>query len=249
MKVLKFGGTSVGSAERIKEVGELVTRPGRKIVVLSAMSGTTNSLVEIANYLYKKNFDGANEVVNRLERNYLKAVENLFAKEEFKHKGLELVKSYQKNVILATIDEAWKDHLRELDDLKQAVQNASYEQKDPLLIYKFESFNLFKSMIESNNRKVVSSLAKAHIPIKDSSGVKEANEQRQSQDMGRLKTRKDELPGSGIPGGASGQGGGETATAQKEKQKAEPIRSEKKVGRNEPCPCGSGKKYKHCHGK
>ncbi|MFW5890003.1 MAG: aspartate kinase [Marinilabiliaceae bacterium] len=94
MKVLKFGGTSVGSADRIKEVAELVTRPDRKIVVLSAMSGTTNSLVEIANYLYKKNFDGANEVVNRLERSYLKAVENLFSKEEFKHKGLELVKSH-----------------------------------------------------------------------------------------------------------------------------------------------------------
>ncbi len=94
MKILKFGGTSVGSAERIKEVGELVTRPGRKIVVLSAMSGTTNSLVEIANYLYKKNFNGANEVVNRLERNYLKAVENLFSKEEYKHKGFELVKSH-----------------------------------------------------------------------------------------------------------------------------------------------------------
>ncbi|MFW6043169.1 MAG: aspartate kinase [Marinilabiliaceae bacterium] len=94
MKVLKFGGTSVGSADRIKEVAELVTRPGRKIVVLSAMSGTTNSLVEIANYLYKKNFDGANEVVNRLERSYLKTVENLFSKEEFKHKGLELVKSH-----------------------------------------------------------------------------------------------------------------------------------------------------------
>jgi preprotein translocase subunit SecA len=149
-------------------------------------------------------------------------------------------------MLLLTIDEAWKDHLRELDDLKQAVQNASYEQKDPLLIYKFESFNLFKSMIDSNNRAVVSSLAKAHIPIKDSSGVKEAKEPKQSQDLGRLKTRKDDVPGAAIPGGASG--GGQQDTATKEK-KAEPVRAEKKVGRNEPCPCGSGKKYKHCHGK
>ncbi|PWD99845.1 aspartate kinase [Marinilabilia rubra] len=94
MKVLKFGGTSVGSADRMREVAELVTRPGRKIVVLSAMSGTTNSLVEIANYLYKKNYDGANEVINRLERGYLNAVEELYAKEDFKHKGLELVKSH-----------------------------------------------------------------------------------------------------------------------------------------------------------
>ncbi|WP_462317319.1 aspartate kinase [Marinilabilia sp.] len=94
MKVLKFGGTSVGSADRMREVADLVTRPGRKIVVLSAMSGTTNSLVEIANYLYKKNYDGANEVINRLERGYLSTVAELFAKEDYKHKGLELVKSH-----------------------------------------------------------------------------------------------------------------------------------------------------------
>jgi aspartate kinase len=94
MKVLKFGGTSVGSADRMREVAELVTGSGRKIVVLSAMSGTTNSLVEIANYLYKKNYDGANEVINRLERGYLNTVNQLFNKEEFKVKGLELVKSH-----------------------------------------------------------------------------------------------------------------------------------------------------------
>jgi aspartate kinase len=94
MKVLKFGGTSVGSADRMHEVAELVTGSGRKIVVLSAMSGTTNSLIEIANYLYKKNFDGANEVINRLERGYLDTVNQLFKKEEFKIKGLELVKSH-----------------------------------------------------------------------------------------------------------------------------------------------------------
>ncbi len=94
MKVLKFGGTSVGSADRMREVAELVTGPDRKIVVLSAMAGTTNSLVEIANYLYKKNYDGANEVINRLERSYLDTVEQLFDKEDFKVKGLELVKSH-----------------------------------------------------------------------------------------------------------------------------------------------------------
>jgi aspartate kinase len=94
MKVLKFGGTSVGSVERMREVAELVTRRGRKIVVLSAMAGTTNSLVEIANYLYKKNYDGANEVINRLERVYIYTVNQLYEREEFKHKGLELVKSH-----------------------------------------------------------------------------------------------------------------------------------------------------------
>jgi aspartate kinase len=94
MKVLKFGGTSVGSVGRMREVAELVTSPGRKIVVLSAMSGTTNSLVEIANYLYKKNYDGANEVINRLERSYINTVNKLYEKEDFTHKGLELVKSH-----------------------------------------------------------------------------------------------------------------------------------------------------------
>ncbi|WP_291855612.1 aspartate kinase [Marinilabilia sp.] len=94
MKVLKFGGTSVGSAQRMREVADLVTGSDRKIVVLSAMSGTTNSLIEIANYLYKKNYDGANEVINRLERGYMDTVKELFNKEEFNHKGLELVKSH-----------------------------------------------------------------------------------------------------------------------------------------------------------
>jgi len=100
-------------------------------------------------------------------------------------------------------------------------------------------------MIDRNNRNVVASLAKAHIPIRDASQVKQADDQKRNQDMGRLKMQKDELPGTGI----SGAGGGQPGTAQKERQKVQPVRVEKKVGRNEPCPCGSGKKYKQCHGK
>ena len=152
--------------------------------------------------------------------------------------AVELMRSFEKSIMLITIDEAWKEHLRELDDLRTAVQNASYEQKDPLLIYKFESFNLFKKMIEENNRNVVSTIVKAYIPIQDSSGVQQAQERRR-MDFSRLKTQKDEFTRS------SGEEGGE-----KEKpKKLEPVRVEKKVGRNDPCPCGSGKKYKHCHGK
>lgn len=94
MKVLKFGGTSVGSAERTKEVASLVNDSQRKIVVLSAMSGTTNSLVEITNYLYKKNHDGANEVINNLERKYYTEVEALYSKKEYKEKGKELIKAH-----------------------------------------------------------------------------------------------------------------------------------------------------------
>ena len=116
------------------------------------------------------------------------------------------------------------------------MQNASYEQKDPLLIYKFESFNLFKKMVEENNRNVVSTIVKASIPISDSSGVQQARERRR-QDFSKLRTQKDEFSRS--------SGGGED----KKPKKLEPVRVEKKIGRNDPCPCGSGKKYKQCHGK
>ncbi|MFN8259081.1 MAG: preprotein translocase subunit SecA [Bacteroidales bacterium] len=149
--------------------------------------------------------------------------------------GREVVKAFEKTSILATIDESWKEHLREMDDLKQSVQNASYEQKDPLLIYKFESYELFKTMIDKNNRSVVSTLAKAQIALQDPSTVRQAQAPRKL-DMSKYKTEKSDSSGY------DGQDG-------KKEQKLEPVRVEKKIGRNEPCPCGSGKKYKQCHGK
>ena len=94
MKVLKFGGTSVGSAQRMKEVAKLITDGEQKIVVLSAMSGTTNTLVEISDYLYKKNPEGANEIINKLEVKYKQHIDELFATQEYKQKGLEVVKSH-----------------------------------------------------------------------------------------------------------------------------------------------------------
>jgi preprotein translocase subunit SecA len=154
----------------------------------------------------------------------------------YKNQGKELVKSYQKQTVLTTIDEAWKEQLREMDDLKQSVQNATYEQKDPLLIYKFESFNLFKVMISKVNKQIVSILAKGHIPISEPEQVREGHERR-GLDMSKLSTSKSEVPTSSnrpdVP----------------QEQKHEPVRVEKRVGRNDPCPCGSGKKYKACHGK
>ncbi len=93
----------------------------------------------------------------------------------YQNKGKELVKSYQKQIVLNTIDEAWKEQLREMDDLKQSVQNATYEQKDPLLIYKFESFDLFKEMVNKVNKDVVSTLMKGHIPIQSPDQVREAD--------------------------------------------------------------------------
>jgi len=158
----------------------------------------------------------------------------------YKNQGKELVRSYQKQTVLATIDDAWKEQLREMDDLKQSVQNASYEQKDPLLIYKLESFNLFKVMINKVNKEIVSILAKGHIPISEPDQVREAHERR-GLDMSKLSLSKsDSSGGSSRPG---------QAEAQKEPQRIQPVRVEKKVGRNDPCPCGSGKKFKACHGK
>ncbi len=153
----------------------------------------------------------------------------------YNNKGKEVAKSFEKQIMLATIDEAWKEQLREMDDLRQSVQNATYEQKDPLLIYKLESFTLFKTMIQEVNRKVVSVLSKGHIPISDPSEVREAQERKRT-DMSKLQTGRSDLPGTGNnkPG--------------EKPQKAQPVRTEKKVGRNDPCPCGSGKKYKNCHG-
>jgi len=152
--------------------------------------------------------------------------------------GKELAKSYEKTVVLATIDDAWKEHLREMDELKQSVQNATYEQKDPLLIYKFESFDLFKTMLTKVNRDVVSTLMKGHIPTQDPEQVKEAQRRRQV-DMSRLKTSKSDFSQYSSTGGGDGQ---------EKNRKVEPVRVDKKVGRNDPCPCGSGKKYKNCHG-
>jgi len=150
--------------------------------------------------------------------------------------GKELAKSYEKTVVLATIDDAWKEHLREMDELKQSVQNATYEQKDPLLIYKFESFELFRNMINKVNKDVVSTLMKGHIPTQDPEQVKEAQRRRQ---VDNLRAQKSDFSQYGSAGGGG----------QDRNQRTEPVRVEKKVGRNDPCPCGSGKKYKHCHGQ
>ncbi len=151
----------------------------------------------------------------------------------------ELLRSYEKSIVLANIDEAWKEHLREMDELKQSVQNASYEQKDPLLIYKLESFNLFKAMLDKVNKNIVSILMKGHIPVRDADEIQEAHAPKRL-DMSKYDTSRPETVADN---------GNEQQNPQQEQQRVQPVRVEKKVGRNEPCPCGSGKKYKQCHGK
>ena len=161
----------------------------------------------------------------------------------YESQGREVVIAIEKIVSLKVIDDSWKEHLREMDDLKQSVQNASYEQKDPLLIYKFESFELFKQMIDKVNRDIVSFLTKcdltANKEIEMQSDLKPA-----SFDSSKLQTGRTEI-GSSSSSNDPNKFGHKT----QEQQVTQPIVKEKKVGRNDPCPCGSGKKYKHCHGK
>ncbi|MEA3503669.1 MAG: preprotein translocase subunit SecA [Bacteroidota bacterium] len=162
----------------------------------------------------------------------IQAVANL--KKAYEDGGKEISLSIEKSITLGNIDNAWKDHLREMDDLKQSVQNASYEQKDPLLIYKFESFELFKQMIHNINKEIVSFLIRCQLPLREGGDVQEA--QRKETDTSKYKEERSDLLSQSH------------SNTQKD-QKTSPITVEKKIGRNELCPCGSGKKYKHCHGR
>ncbi|MCI7575854.1 MAG: preprotein translocase subunit SecA [Bacteroidales bacterium] len=154
----------------------------------------------------------------------------------------EVVKEFEKRMLLYVIDDEWKEHLRQLDDLKQSVQNASYEQKDPLLIYKLESYNLFADMLNRLNRRALAILLRGQIPMnqRQSEDLRQAQTERR-QDYSKYRTQKDNIENRAQQNAAQRD--------TRELQKPEPYRAEKKIGRNDPCPCGSGKKYKNCHGK
>ena len=173
----------------------------------------------------------------------LQVIANL--KKAYETQGKTIVADMEKNIMLAMIDDAWKEHLREMDDLKQSVQNAVYEQKDPLLIYKFESFNLFKLMLAKMNKDIISFLVKAALPG-------EQQQVRQAAPPPRMDTSKMKIGrGQGIDEARKNpsQNGDEAFTNTQQEEKQQPVRVEKHVGRNDPCPCGSGKKFKNCHGK
>ena len=150
--------------------------------------------------------------------------------------GMEIYRVFAKIALFTTIDDAWREHLREMDDLRQSVQNATYEQKDPLLIYKLESFQLFSKMLENINRDVLALINKGGIAVREanSENMQEAREQKAKIDVNKLQASRM------AAAAAAGQG---------EKSTTAPIKVDKSVGRNDPCPCGSGKKYKQCHGK
>jgi len=156
--------------------------------------------------------------------------------------GLELVNSLERSVTLGLIDDAWKEHLRAMDDLKQSVQTATYEQKDPLVIYKVEAFNLFSQMNGEVNKSIVSFLCHANIAVEQEGPVREGRQEK--TDLSNLRANKEEIDNAGQDYAAN-----ENDYYDPSPVKQEPIKVGPKVGRNDPCPCGSGKKFKNCHGR
>ena len=160
-------------------------------------------------------------------------------KAAYENEGKEIVKSFEKAILLHTIDDAWKENLRELDELKHSVQNASYEQKDPLLIFKLESVKLFDDMVNKINNNTVSVLMRGQIPVPDPEQVRAAAPETPAPRQQYQETKQDLTdPNQQAAAGRDTR-----------EQKHEPVRVQKTPGRNDPCPCGSGKKFKNCHGR
>lgn len=158
-----------------------------------------------------------------------------------------VAQAMEKNITLAMIDDSWKNHLRAMDDLRTSVRMASYEQKDPLLIYKFEAFNLFKQMMLETNRNIISFLLRAGIPIQENP-PQAARRPEPPTDMSRMRVNKAEIDARGTDYAADEEDY-YTETPEPTAVKRTPVQTGPKIGRNDPCPCGSGKKYKACHGK
>lgn len=183
--------------------------------------------------------------------------------EAVRSKGVSLIKEWQKKLLLLTIDDLWKEHLRELDDLRQSVRNASYEQKDPLVIYKVESFHLFERMLDNLNTKAISTLMRGQVYIPAPAPQQEqpaapqmsrampqahaAKPNYQTSRGGDFKTANATLPSEQVAAEAAQRAA--AAAPQGEKPRPMPVKAGPRIGRNDPCPCGSGKKYKNCHGR
>lgn len=160
-------------------------------------------------------------------------------------KGAELVNALERTATLAFIDEAWKEHLRAMDDLKQSVQTAHYEQKDPLVIYKVEAYELFRNMDAEVNREIIQFLSHANIPAEQTNGQQLKEGRERKTDMSKMRVNKDEIDTLGDDYAANEKDYFDPSSSVKQ----EPVKVGPKIGRNDPCPCGSGKKYKQCHGR
>ncbi len=164
--------------------------------------------------------------------------------------GSEISEALERNLTLGLIDNEWKEHLREMDELRSAVNNAQYEQKDPLLVYKLESFELFKTMVSRLNRETVEALVRMDIPVgteieSTNNEIAAQNNYQKAQMVSQNSSNSTQIPQF------EGSQGYDQAmqNSMQQKVKQQPVVAEEKIGRNEPCPCGSGKKYKQCHGK
>ena len=211
---------------------------------MTAFKRKTERMAQIANPVIKQVYETQGQMYQNImlpitdgKRMYNISV-NLKAAYESECK--EIVKSFEKAILLHTIDEAWKENLRELDELKHSVQNASYEQKDPLLIFKLESVNLFDAMVSKINNNTVSVLMRGQIPVQEPQEVRQAAPEPAPRPRQQYREEK-----AGLEDKA------QKAAASRDTREArqEPVRAEKTVGRNDPCPCGSGLKYKNCCGK
>ena len=170
-------------------------------------------------------------------------------KEAYESQCDNVVREFQKSILLHNIDEAWKENLRELDELKKSVQNASYEQKDPLLIFKLESVKLFDSMVNRINNDTVATLMRAQIPGRDPNEVQEAAPEQSKPRQQYTETKVNAQDGTNEMEDPSAAAAAEAARRDTRQQVTQPIVKEKMPNRNDPCPCGSGKKFKNCHGK
>lgn len=212
--------------------------------VIAAFRRKTERMAEIANPIIKKVVE-ENEAKGLIRvpisdgRRVYGIVVDI--QEAYDSESKSIAKAWQKAVLLMTIDDSWKEHLRELDQLRQSVQNASYEQKDPLLIYKLESYRLFQEMLGTLNSKAIAMLMRGQIPVQENTEVQRADPAPRT-DTTKYRTSREDYPGSDAQHEAASQRQGEN-------HPTAPIVVGKKVGRNDPCPCGSGKKYKNCHGK
>ncbi|MGV3547015.1 MAG: preprotein translocase subunit SecA [Pedobacter sp.] len=202
----------------------------------------SDAIVTQAMPVLKQVFEDRGDVIEQIVVPFTDGIRQIQVPVELKkaidNNGREITKAFEKTIILALIDDSWKEHLREMDELKQSVQNAVYEQKDPLIIYKMEAFNLFKGMLSIVNKEVVSFLFKGGIPMQQE--PEQVREAVAPKPQPKLQTTKQEYGDQHSDLDLVGD--------TREPQPLQPIRKEATIGRNEPCPCGSGKKFKNCHG-
>ena len=192
------------------------------------MEGLSTKLYPVIKQVYEKQGSMYQNIAIPVSDGRKQMTLSVNLQKAYETQGREVAKTVSKVITLYQIDEHWKEHLREMDDLKQSVQNASYEQKDPIVVYKIESYNLFAEMLETLYKDVLSFLLRAFVPLRDEAPTRAAQPRR--TDMSQMQTRRTDLVTNG------------------EQRANTPVKVEKRVGRNDPCPCGSGKKYKNCHG-